>query len=242
MDLGEHPKSEQGGRERGVRMIPASEDRSPTNSVQGSDPQLDSLVLSLLHAYCERIPALPSELRYLEIGGPQSPGGWRTRCVSVRMAARGVLLLPSTEHLGRLQGDRPRDIVIHGRLGDPEDNPLEAPVESLGPDAPENQGSGPLWNLDDLAEREFPFNRLDHLVVHGDPGALWGIRSCKFRVVRPYMLHVVSPRPIGREQISDAIAHLGRRDFVLIASGSRDLILLDSLAFLRPEQSSSFIV
>lgn len=211
-------------------MIPASEDGCPTNSAQGGDPQFDSLVLSLLHAYCERIPTLPSELRYLEIGGPQSPDGWRTRCISVRMAARGVLLLPSVEHLGCLQGDRPQDIVIHGRMGS---------------DAPENKGTGaspPLWNLDDLVEREFPFNRLDYLVIHGDSGALCGIRSCNFRVVRPYMLHVVLPRPIGREQVSDVMAHLGRRDFVLIAFGSRDLIFLDSLTFLRPEQSSSFIV
>jgi len=38
------------------------------------------------------------------------------------------------------------------------------------------------------------------------------------------------------------MSHLGRRDFVLIVARSHDLIFLDSLAFLRPEQSSSFIV
>jgi len=208
-------------------MILESEARSVTDPVQGADPQVDSLVLSLLQAYCERIPALPSELRYLEFGGPQALHGWRTRCISVRMAARGALLLPSTEHLERLQEDRPQDIVMHGRLGDREEETVASP---------------PLWDLDDFVERVFPFNRLDHLVLHGDPEDLCGIRSCEFRVVRPYMLHVVSLCPIGQEQICDAMSHLGRRDFVLIAARSHDLIFLDSLAFLRPEQSSSFIV
>lgn len=225
-------------------MVTASEPHSPTNSVQGSDPHLDSLVLSLLQGYCERIPAPSSELRYLEIGGPQASDGCRTRCISARMGAKGVLLLPSTKVPGLVQGDRPQDIVIHGRLAPPEDPPVEASLESSGPGAAENEDgvASARWNLDDLIEQEFPFNRLDYLVVHEDPEPLWGLRSCEFRVVRPYMLHVISLHPIGREQIRQTMTHLGRRDFVLFASQPRDLIFLDSLAFLRPEQSSSFIV
>lgn len=211
------------------------------------DSKLDSLILSLLHAYCERVPVQPAELRYMEIGGPEAPEAWRTGCVAHQLAAQGVLVSSDTEQAQKLQAARPRDSAIFARLVDGE-IASAAPAntnEAAGSVAAKNQlCDAPSLGkrLDDLLEQDFPFNRLDHLVVHGDPDNLWQIRTCEFSVARPYLLHFVAANPLSSEQTRQANTHFQSRDFVLIAVRPTDLIFLDSLAFVRPEQSSAFIV